>query len=101
MSWTEQAVLRELRALVLQHTEATVELTPRTELVAELGIDSLGVMELVADVEDEFGLTITDGELRDVVTFGDVSLTIVKMLREAGKLDEADASGVAGGGAEP
>jgi len=90
MSWTHQAVLSETCATIAQHADgiSEAELNESTELVAELGIDSLGVMEVVADIEDKFELTIADSELREVATLGDVVEAIVSQLRLAGRLVE-------------
>ncbi len=92
MSWTHEAVLAEVRGVIAQHTDATAKLTESTELVADLGIDSLGVMEVVAEIEDKFELTIADAELRDVTTLGDVVGAIELRLRESGRLDEGQKS---------
>ncbi len=90
MGWTHQAVLSQIRATIAKHADGVSEadLRESTELVAELGIDSLGVMEVVADIEDKFELVIADSELREVATLGDVVKVIVDQLRMAGRLDE-------------
>jgi acyl carrier protein len=89
MTWTHEAVLAEVRGVIEQHTDAKADLTEKTELVADLGIDSLGVMEVVAEIEDKFDLTIADAELRDVSTLGDVAQAIESRLRADGRLSEA------------
>ncbi len=88
MSWTHEAVLAEVRGVIEQHTDATAKLNESTELVADLGIDSLGVMEVVAEIEDKFNLTIADAELRDVTSLGDVVEAIEIRLRADGRLVE-------------
>jgi acyl carrier protein len=88
MSWTHQSVLAELTTLLADHTDAATDVSETTELVGDLGIDSLGVMELVADIEDKFDMTISDAELRDVATLGDVVGAIEKRLREEGRMAE-------------
>ena len=85
MSWTHEEVLAAVRKVIEEHAETT-DLTEQTELVADLGIDSLGVMEVVAEIEDQFGMTIADSELRDVATLGDVVRAIETRLREEGRL---------------
>lgn len=85
MSWTHEEVLAAVRSVIEEHAEAS-ELTEHTELVADLGIDSLGVMEVVADIEDRFGMTIGDSELREVSTLGDVVQAIETRLRQEGRL---------------
>jgi len=88
MSWTHAEVLDEVRAVVEEHTEAEVDITETSELVADLAIDSLGVMEVVADLEDRFEMTIDESELQDVATLGDVVTAIEVRLRADEKLKE-------------
>ena len=88
MSWTHEEVVNQVRSLILDHTETSVEITEQTELVADLGIDSLGVMEVVADIEDKFDMTIADKELRDVATLGDVVKAIEVRLEQTGRLSK-------------
>jgi acyl carrier protein len=87
MSWTHEEVVDQVRILILDHTETSSEITEQTELVADLGIDSLGVMEVVADIEDKFEMTIADKELRDVATLGDVVKAIEVRLEKDGRLN--------------
>lgn len=86
MSWTHDKVVAEVSSVIREHTDTATDLTEQTELVADLGIDSLGVMEVVADIEDNFDMTIGDSELRDVATLGDVVRAIEGRLREDGRL---------------
>ncbi len=88
MTWSHEKVLAEVRGVILEHTETEVDLTEKTELVADLGIDSLGVMEVVAEIEDKFELTIADAELREVATLGDVVKAIETRLEKDGRLEE-------------
>ncbi len=85
MTWTRDKVSAELSELIRNHAESVDKLDETTELVADLGIDSLGVMELVADIEDRFELAIDDEELREVVSIGDVITAIEARLREKGQ----------------
>jgi len=86
MAWTHETVLAKVTQVVEGHAEPGSKITETTELVADLGIDSLGVMEVVADIEDEFGLTIAEGELRQVATLGDVVKAIESRLHQSGEL---------------
>ena len=54
----------------------TSNVTPDTTL-AQLGIDSLDIMELVVGLEDEFGVEIDFGEAK-VGTIGDLMALIEK-----------------------
>jgi acyl carrier protein len=87
MTWSREKVLAEVQGVIREHMETDVDLTEKTELVADLGIDSLGVMEVVADIEDKFDMTIADSELRDVATLGDVVKAIETRLEKDGRLE--------------
>jgi acyl carrier protein len=88
MSWTHEEVVIEVRSVVAEHAEAEADITERSVLVADLGIDSLGVMEVVADLEDRFEMTIDESELQDVATLGDVVAAIEIRLKADEKLKE-------------
>lgn len=92
MSWTHDTVLATVRDAVAQYAESPGDMSEQTELVADLGIDSLGVMEAVADIEDRFELTISDDELREVATLGDVVRAIEDRLRADGRLQAEEGS---------
>lgn len=56
----------------------TVEggLTDDLRLDDDLGYDSLGVMEVVVDLEEEFGIEIADEQIENWRTVGDVIRTV-------------------------
>ena len=84
-AWTHDQVIGELIQVLQTHTDETAKLDEATELVGDLGIDSLGVMELVSELEDKFRLTIADNDLREVETIGDVARAIESRLRADGR----------------
>ncbi|MBM4357623.1 MAG: acyl carrier protein [Deltaproteobacteria bacterium] len=85
MNWTRESVLSEVREVIELHSDDGKRIEERTELVADLGIDSLGVMEVVAELEDRFGLHISDADLREVVTLGDVADAVFAKLERDGR----------------
>ena len=85
MSWRQDDVVDQVKAIIADHLEREADIGLGTELVADLGIDSLGVMEVLAELEDKFELTIADKELRNATTVADVVDTIVKRLRKEGR----------------
>ena len=87
MKWTADNVRSDLMALLQQHAQNEVQVKAESHLVADLGIDSLGVMEIVADIEDKFRLSIPDDMLREVETVEDVVKSITKRLESAGRLE--------------
>lgn len=64
------------------HVEGT-EITPDSELINDLGVNSLELADLICVCEEEFDIEIEDDDLREFITVGDV----VKYLEEktAGK----------------
>ena len=87
MKWTRESIRSDLKKLLAQHTQDGAEIAETSHLVGDLGIDSLGVMEIVADVEDTFKLSIPDDVLREVETVEDVVKAITKRLESAGRLE--------------
>jgi acyl carrier protein len=73
-----QTVCEMLRPLVAEGQEVNVE----TDIVADLGLDSLKVMRLVESVEDSFDISVPLNVLPDVRTVGDFVLQIEKITRD-------------------
>jgi len=86
MTWTRERVRGELIELFGQHLQQGASVAESSHLVADLGIDSLGVMEIVAAIEDRFGLNIPDEALREVETVADVAAAIETRLQREGRL---------------
>ncbi|MSQ64582.1 MAG: acyl carrier protein [Betaproteobacteria bacterium] len=53
--------------------------------LADLGVDSLTFIEFMFKVEDEFGVTVSDEDLRNIKCFADLERHIAKTLQAAGK----------------
>ncbi len=47
------------------------EITPEASFIEDLGADSLDIVELIMDMEEEFGLEIPDEEAETIVTVQD------------------------------
>ena len=50
-----------------------VEIRPETNIIDDLGADSLDVVELISAMEDEFNIIITDERIRELFTVGEVA----------------------------
>ena len=72
------AVVEILRPLVAEGQEIRVE----TDIVADLGLDSLKVMKLVETVEDSFDISVPLNVLPEVRTVGDFVLQIEKISKD-------------------
>ena len=55
------------------------QITLKTNLVEDLGADSLDVVELVMTFEDEFGVTLPDEDVAKMKTVGDIVAYIKKI----------------------
>jgi acyl carrier protein len=86
MTWTRETLRVELLHLMEGHTTAEMKVTESSHLISDLSIDSLGVMELLADIEDKFELTIPGETLHEVNTVADVAMTIELRLQNEGRL---------------
>lgn len=53
-----------------------------TELVADLGLDSVQVMELLLEIEDQFDISIPLNILPDVRTVHDLSVQLQKITKQ-------------------
>jgi acyl carrier protein len=73
MEMTEHEVLAGFAAIVEEFTGVSASnVTPEANLVDELEIDSLSMVEIIAAVQDEFGVEIPDEHLRDLKSARDV-----------------------------
>lgn len=88
MKWTRETLRVDLIRIFQEQTGSGVEITEPSELVADLHIDSLGVMELIASIEDAFTLKIPTDALREIETVGDVVKAIEARLRTDGRIAE-------------
>jgi len=48
------------------------DISLKTNLVKDLGVESLDLVDLVAAFEDEFGVEIADKDIKDIQTVGDI-----------------------------
>ena len=56
------------------------KITMESNIVADLHADSLDVVELLSQLEDELGIIIPDEEVESLVTVADVAAAIEKLV---------------------
>lgn len=57
------------------------DLTESMELIADLKLNSLNIIELACDLENEFDVEIPDRSIKDMKTVGDV-IALVESLQQ-------------------
>lgn len=70
-----QAMLAEALNLPLS------KVLPESEIISDLGADSLDVVELLSRLEDEFGVTIPDEDVEGLKTVADVANELEKIAK--------------------
>lgn len=72
-------MLEKLTRIICENTgNKNIAINEDTVLIAELGLNSLDLLNLVCIVEDEFDIEIPDRVIRDFKTVGDVMTFIEK-----------------------
>jgi len=56
------------------------EVKEETDIVADLGADSLDVVEMMMALEEEYGVTIDDSKVAELKTVGDVAACVEGMI---------------------
>lgn len=65
--------------ILKKHVDGSKVIRPNDHIQNDLGLDSLGVMELVADIEDRFAVSIPNDMLSNISTVEDVVKALVKL----------------------
>lgn len=75
-------MFEKVQALLAEQLDISADkITPESEVVKDLGADSLDVVELLMQLEEEFGITLPDSEMENIKTVQD----IVTMMEKLGK----------------
>lgn len=75
---SEQAVFEQVVTLIANRFNVdAATVTKDTTFQQDLGADSLDVVELVMELEDEFGIQISDEDAEQIATIGDAVAYIV------------------------
>lgn len=69
-------------ALIGPFNKKKIPLGPETTFAADLDLDSLAVMDLVAEIEDEFDIVLPLNMLPDLETIGQVADAVQKIAKE-------------------
>ena len=76
MNMTAQTPITETLAAIIRRfapqNRGELQFTPTTHLVNDAGIDSPRMIDIVLEVEDQFGIVVDDGDVQKVRTFGEL-----------------------------
>ncbi len=74
-------IAARIMELLEPFNQAGAPLTPRTDIAADLNIDSADVLDFVMEVEDSFDIDIDINELSDVRTVAQLAELVRRRLR--------------------
>ena len=80
---TPDEIERDTLAILKRITRPGTEPTVNSELLADLEFDSIQVIELVAELEDHFSVSIPLNELPRIKTVGDMTAALSRLMQEA------------------
>ena len=79
---TNEEVLQQILNILKPLVPDGLEITTETDLVADLGLDSLKVMKILENLEDTFDISIPLNILPDVHTINDLAFQVKKLNRK-------------------
>jgi acyl carrier protein len=83
MSPTYEEALVATKELILRHVELDRPIQPNDHVVNDIGLDSIGVMELVSEIETRFDVSIPSEMFEKIATVEDVARAVVKLASAA------------------
>ena len=75
-------ILQTLREHLKQFSPPDIEITPETDLINQLAIDSVKLLNLVMEIEDEFDISVPLNALADVQTVHELT-SLIHQIRSA------------------
>ena len=74
-------VFEKIREALAEQFGCSIDdITDETNIMEELGADSLDLVELISELENEYGITVTDEEIYECHTVGQIATCIEKLL---------------------
>jgi acyl carrier protein len=74
-----EEMLKETTDILSKHVDLNRTITAKDHIQHDLGLDSLGVMEVVADIEDRFDVQIPQETLSSISTVDDMVKALQKL----------------------
>lgn len=83
-SQSSESIESETLAIVKRLSRRPIEPKPESELMADLGFDSLQVLELVGELEDHFNIAVPLNGLTHVRTVAQIAAEVARLVGERG-----------------
>ncbi len=75
-------MLEKIQAMLAEALNVSIDkVTPDAKIVDDLGADSLDVVELLSQLEEEYGIIIPDEDAENLSTVADVAAAIEKLTK--------------------
>ena len=75
----QEDILRLLRQRLANFANPGLEITPETNLITQLAIDSIKLLNLIMELEDHFDISIPLNALTDVLTVRDLANLVYRI----------------------
>src|SRR5689334_8926726 len=82
----DQRFDRDITDILKRLSRRPIEPAPDSELLADLGFDSLQVLELVGELEDHFNIAVPLNSLTHIRTVGEIAAEVRRLVAERGSL---------------
>lgn len=80
---TEETILERVMMLIVRLAPAGTPINPNTDLAQDLGMESIKVMDMLMELEDEFDISIHLNILMDVRTPAQLAHAILNLMEHA------------------
>ena len=74
----------EITQVLSARVQPGVQLSAKTQIARDLGLDSVAVMDFVMDIEDHFDISIPLDRIAEVETIEDLSRAVEALLKDKG-----------------
>lgn len=79
---TDSDVLKKLLEILKPYTKEGLEIGNDTDIVAELGLDSMQVMQLLLKIEDAFDISIPLNNVPNIQTVQELAQEVERLVKE-------------------
>lgn len=80
---TEDEALAGIAAVAREHLDLAGEISPRARLVEDLGLDSLRLLTLAAEVENRFRIRLDPADEVEIATVHDLARAVARKVTAA------------------